>query len=69
MTPEVEPQEVGLDPARLERLDRHLDDGRQIGSMIVITRGGRIAHVSQRGRRDARRGCRSRATRSGGSSR
>ncbi|HEY7605095.1 MAG TPA: serine hydrolase domain-containing protein [Gaiellaceae bacterium] len=60
MTPEVEPQEVGLDPARLERLDRYLDgyvdNGRQIGSMIVITRGGKIAHVSQRGRRDAETG-------------
>jgi CubicO group peptidase (beta-lactamase class C family) len=60
MTPEVEPQEVGLDPARLQRLDRHLDgyvdNGRQIGNMIVITRGGKIAHVSQRGRRDAEAG-------------
>ena len=55
--PEVAPQEVGLDPKRLERLDAVLDgyveNGRQVGSMIVITRGGKIAHVSQRGHRDA----------------
>jgi CubicO group peptidase (beta-lactamase class C family) len=60
MTPEVEPKEVGLDPTRLERLDRYLDgyvdNGRQIGNMVVITRGGKIAHVSQRGRRDAEAG-------------
>jgi CubicO group peptidase (beta-lactamase class C family) len=60
MTPEVEPQEVGLDPARLQRLDRcldgYVDNGRQIGNLIVITRGGKIAHVSQRGYRDAEAG-------------
>ncbi len=60
MTPEVEPQEVGLDPGRLERLDRYLDgvvaNGRQHGSLLVVTRGGRIAHVSARGDRDAEAG-------------
>jgi CubicO group peptidase (beta-lactamase class C family) len=58
--PEVEPKEAGLDPARLARLDRYLDgyveNGRQVGSMIVITRGGKIAHVSQHGHRDAAAG-------------
>ncbi len=57
LAPEVEPQEVGLDPERLARLDAHLDgqvaNGRQKGSLLVVTRGGRIAHVSQRGHRDA----------------
>jgi CubicO group peptidase (beta-lactamase class C family) len=57
MTPEVEAHAAGFDPERLARLDRYLDrfveNGRQIGSMIVITRGGKIAHVSQRGYRDA----------------
>jgi CubicO group peptidase (beta-lactamase class C family) len=57
LTAEVEPEEVGLDPGRLARLDRYLDgyvaNGRQKGSLVVITRGGRIAHVSQRGQRDA----------------
>ena len=54
---EVEPEEVGLDPERLARLDAYLDGyvagGRQKGSLLVITRGGRIAHVSHRGHRDA----------------
>jgi CubicO group peptidase (beta-lactamase class C family) len=56
LLPEVEPQEVGLDPERLARLDRCLDDyvadGRHQGSLVVVTRGGKIAHVSQRGERD-----------------
>jgi CubicO group peptidase (beta-lactamase class C family) len=57
MTPEVEAREVGLDPGRLERLDRYLDglvaNGRHRGSMVVVTRGGKVAHVSARGDRDA----------------
>src|SRR5262249_37803165 len=60
MTPEVEPQEVGLDPGRLERLDRYLDgfveNGRHRGSLMVITRGGKVAHVSARGERDTEAG-------------
>ena len=59
LTAEVEPEEVGLDPERLARLDAYLDGfvdaaGASTGSLLVITRGGRIAHVSQRGQRDAR---------------
>jgi CubicO group peptidase (beta-lactamase class C family) len=57
LTVEVEPEEAGLDPERLARLDSYLDgfvaNGRHKGSLLVITRGGRIAHVSQRGHRDA----------------
>ena len=57
---EVAPQEVGLDPGRLARLDAYLDgfvaNGRHKGSLLVITRGGRIAHVSHRGQRDAEAG-------------
>jgi CubicO group peptidase (beta-lactamase class C family) len=60
LTAEVEPQEVGLDPERLARLDAYLDgfvaSGRHKGSQLVITRGGRIAHVSARGHRDAEAG-------------
>jgi CubicO group peptidase (beta-lactamase class C family) len=56
LTAEVEPEEVGLDSERLARLDSYLDgfvaNGRQKGSLLVITRGGRIAHVSHRGHRD-----------------
>ena len=57
---EVAPQEVGLDPGRLARLDAYLDgfvaNGRHKGSLLAITRGGRIAHVSYRGQRDAEAG-------------
>jgi CubicO group peptidase (beta-lactamase class C family) len=57
---EVAPEEVGLDPARLTRLDAYLDgfvaNGRHKGSLLAITRGGRIAHVSHRGQRDAEAG-------------
>jgi CubicO group peptidase (beta-lactamase class C family) len=57
---EVEPREAGLDPERLARLDAYLDgfveSGRQKGSQLVITRGGRIAHHSLRGERDAEAG-------------
>ena len=60
LTAEVEPEEVGLDSERLARLDAYLDgyvaDGRHKGSLLVITRGGRIAHVSHRGQRDAEAG-------------
>jgi len=55
LAPDVSPEDVGLDPGRLARLDRHLDDqvadGRQQGSLIVVTRGGKTAHVSARGHR------------------
>src|SRR6188472_1754837 len=54
---EVAPQEVGLDPGRLARLDAYLDgfvaNGRHKGSLLAITRGGQVAHVSYRGQRDA----------------
>ena len=60
LTAEVEPQEAGLDPERLARLDAYLDgfvaNGRHKGSLLAITRGGRIAHVSHRGQRDAEAG-------------
>ena len=57
LAPEVEPEEVGFDPERLARLDAYLDgfvaNGRAKGLQLVITRGGRIAHVTARGHRDA----------------
>jgi CubicO group peptidase (beta-lactamase class C family) len=53
---QVDADEVGLDPERLARLDSHLDahvaDGRQKGSLIAVTRGGKVAHLSARGHRD-----------------
>jgi CubicO group peptidase (beta-lactamase class C family) len=60
MATEVAPEEVGLDPGRLARLDAYLDgfvaNGRHQGSLLAITRGGRIAHLSVRGQRDAQAG-------------
>jgi CubicO group peptidase (beta-lactamase class C family) len=57
---EVEPRVAGLDPERLARLDAYLDgfveSGAQKGSQLVITRGGRVAHHSLRGERDAEAG-------------
>jgi CubicO group peptidase (beta-lactamase class C family) len=53
---EVDPAEVGFDPARLERIDRHfaryVDDGRLPGWLIAVSRHGQLAHVSTRGSRD-----------------
>jgi len=49
----VDAREVGLDPTRLERLDRHLEryvnDGRLIGWQLALTRNGQLAHSSSRG--------------------
>jgi CubicO group peptidase (beta-lactamase class C family) len=60
LTAEVEPEEAGFDPERLARLDAYLDgfvaNGRAKGLQLVITRGGRIAHMSARGHRDAEAG-------------
>jgi CubicO group peptidase (beta-lactamase class C family) len=53
---EVDPNQVGLDPARLARLDRHLagyvDSGRLPGTLVVVARAGKVAHVSAYGYRD-----------------
>ena len=57
---EVDAAEVGLDPARLERIDRHfaryVDDGRLPGWLITVSRHGRLAHVSCCGSRDMEAG-------------
>jgi CubicO group peptidase (beta-lactamase class C family) len=54
--PEVEPAEVGLDAARLDRLDAHfrryVDDGRLPGWLITVGRHGKLAHLSWYGQRD-----------------
>ena len=53
---EVDPRQLGFDPERLARLDCYLDAyvaaGRQKGSLIAITRHGKVAHLSLRGHRD-----------------
>ena len=57
---EVDAAEVGLDPGRLERIDRHfaryVDDGRLPGWLLTVSRHGRLAHVSCRGSRDIEAG-------------
>jgi CubicO group peptidase (beta-lactamase class C family) len=53
---EVEPDEVGLDPKALDRLDQnfahYVDEGRLPGFLVAVTRGGRVAHLTTHGRRD-----------------
>lgn len=51
-----DPAEVGLDPERLRRIDAHfsayVDDGRLPGWVVLVSRGGEIAHLSAYGARD-----------------
>jgi CubicO group peptidase (beta-lactamase class C family) len=53
---EVEAGEVGFDPDRLQRIDRHfsryVDDGRLPGWLVLVSRFGKIAHLSTYGMRD-----------------
>jgi CubicO group peptidase (beta-lactamase class C family) len=57
---EAEPAEVGLDPDRLRRIDRHfaryVDDGRLPGWLITVSRHGRLAYVTACGSRDVEAG-------------
>ncbi|GAC1611791.1 MAG: serine hydrolase domain-containing protein [Mycobacteriales bacterium] len=57
---EVEPGEVGFDPGRLARIDRHLaryvDDGRLAGWQVLISRHGKRVHSSTYGMRDREAG-------------
>jgi len=57
---EIDPTEVGFDPARLARMDRHfaayVDDGRLPGWLLAVSRHGRLAHVSTYGQRDLEAG-------------
>jgi CubicO group peptidase (beta-lactamase class C family) len=53
---DVEPDEVGFEAERLQRIDRHfrryVDDGRLPGWTIVVSRRGRVAHLSHYGLAD-----------------
>ena len=57
---EAEPAEVGLDPARLGRIDAHfrryVDDGRLPGWLLTVSRHGKLVHVAACGRRDLEAG-------------
>ena len=50
----IDPTDVGLDPARLKRIDqfiaeRYLTSGRFPGFSLLVSRGGKVAHVSHQG--------------------
>jgi CubicO group peptidase (beta-lactamase class C family) len=57
---EIDPTEVGFDPGRLARMDRHfaayVDDGRLPGFLLAVTRHGQLAHLSTYGQRDIEAG-------------
>ncbi|MFI2203392.1 serine hydrolase domain-containing protein [Streptomyces sp. NPDC020192] len=57
---EVGPDEAGLDDKALDRLDRYVtdlvDEGRLPGCLLSVARGGRVAHLTTYGRRDAAAG-------------
>lgn len=56
----TDPGTVGLDPARLARLDDHfvqyVNDGRLAGWQLAVMRHGHLAHVSSAGHRDREAG-------------
>ncbi|HZI06961.1 MAG TPA: serine hydrolase, partial [Archangium sp.] len=56
----VEPGEVGLDAQRLRRIDTHLrryvDDGRLAGWQVMVSRHGKVAHLSSYGHADREAG-------------
>lgn len=57
---EVAPEEVGLDPERLPRIDRHfkqyVDDGRLPGWLVLVARRGKVAYLSTYGKADRESG-------------
>ena len=52
----LDPGAAGFDPARLQRADRHfaryVDDGRLPGWLLLVSRRGKVAHLSTSGYRD-----------------
>ncbi|HYO74238.1 MAG TPA: serine hydrolase domain-containing protein [Archangium sp.] len=56
----VDPGEVGLDAQRLRRIDTHLrryvDDGRLAGWQVMVSRRGKVAHLSSYGLADKETG-------------
>ena len=57
---EVDAGEAGFDAGRLARIDQHfsayVDDGRLPGWLVLVSRGGRIAHLTVHGHRDLEAG-------------
>ncbi|MGQ0480596.1 MAG: serine hydrolase domain-containing protein [Pseudonocardia sp.] len=60
LAPQLEAGAVGMDAARLARIDRHfaryVDDGRLAGLLTVVTRRGQVVHVGAQGLRDVEAG-------------
>ncbi len=56
----VDPEGEGFDGARLTRIDRHfrtyVDDGRLAGWQVLVSRAGKIVHLSSYGQRDKEAG-------------
>jgi CubicO group peptidase (beta-lactamase class C family) len=56
----TDPAEVGLDPARLQRIDRRLarwvDDGQLPGFLVTVARHGKLVHVGRQGFRNVEEG-------------
>src|SRR3954468_21635797 len=56
----AEPADLGFSAERLARIDRHferyVEDGRLAGWLALVTRGGRVAHLSWAGKRDLESG-------------
>jgi CubicO group peptidase (beta-lactamase class C family) len=56
MRPTADAADLGFDPSRLARVDKHLaayvDDGRLAGWELALTRGDEVAHVATYGWRD-----------------
>ncbi|MEJ7704190.1 MAG: serine hydrolase domain-containing protein [Geodermatophilaceae bacterium] len=52
---EISPDEVGMDGARLDRIEgylqRHVDAGRLPGFLVAVTRRGQVAYLAAGGRR------------------
>ena len=57
---DTDPAEVGVDAARLQRLDRRLarwvDDAQLPGFLVTVSRHGRLVHVGKYGHRDVENG-------------
>jgi CubicO group peptidase (beta-lactamase class C family) len=57
---DADPAEMGLDPVRLERLERHyrgyVDDGRLPGWLLAVVRHGRLVYLQTAGSRDLEAG-------------
>ena len=56
----IDPDHVGLDPARLARIEKHfaryVDDGRIPGFHIAVARCGQVAYSATYGKRDLESG-------------